>query len=926
MTIATFGFAVDLGDGYFEVSKDVVTPHRKWNVSLEGGRLKALFVCPRAAAREVAEIAQRVDLDYETVLIGWSDVNQLGIPHDAGISVTGATNEETEERLVRKLKAKYDVLVVAAVPWALFSPVVKTQILENARQGSGLLLTYADAAARKEVTAQVGGREERLAFLHDPGGSRDAYHCLTPATESLDEYEKSMETVIRTMFQVSGRKAQSLQPGEMIVPRPLSSQAFKKRGRDREFVLLAWDPGLGRDILSRYMLEEEKKWGVNGYTNCGTEEITARFLNEHGLVGIPYTAYLHRIEAKKFFDEEFKAEVARRASDCARAFVKHGSAVAYSLGDENYVDVSPEGRIARTPAALKAFRRFLQDSYRDIGKLNAEWGVSYASWDEAQITDAMNEPGQNAASWFDYRLFMDDAFTQMHRFARDKIKEVDPDALVGPDGLEQFSSYCGANLWQLASSLDMLNVYPYWTYPAKAFNVHAVRSFAKPSAMLGIWVGGYPEQRSEAVARFMPWKALFWGIESVWWYTGRAKGDPFSALNPDLTPTASFAQACDEIRDIRGGIDRLVLNAIRVTDKIAIHYSQRSWHASTLDSGCGNHVNNLGLLSVKWDSPSLLGHSAVSMNGFITAVLDMGHQFNMVATEQIEKGGLDAYRVLILPFSESLTETETARIRQFVKDGGLLIADYRIGVRNEHGNLVKTGLLDDVFGIRQERYDVAKHKRGALSGEYENDWSNLSLNNMTIGSGVSVTTGVALGIAEGNVPLLIMNKYGKGRAVYLNFGLENYFQLRVQGEELELRETLHKLIDPPEAHIRVLRAGEQYLCARTLPTGIVEPATETTVFKDGDHEYLGFIKDYRIHDQEAHRVRVALPERRHVYDLRQKTYVGHVKEFETVLPVARAKLYALLPQKIDEAKDVISVLIERKSMKTTAQDGNPAPR
>jgi|GEM_PF-4588519 len=898
---------IDLGQGYFEVSKNVVTPHVKWEISGDTERLKVLFICPRSAAREIAELAQRVDLDYEVVLLGWIDTKQLGLPDDAGVKVPGASNEETQTRLDEKLKGRYDVIVIANVPWGLFSADTKDRILKHASEETGLLFVYAAPNVKEEVTRLIP-EEGRIIFLDYPGISPNEFHCLTPPTENYEDYERSMEKVIRTLFQSGDKKDISLTPSRAVEPQTKSEIDIRKT---TPFSFVAWDPGLSRDILSKYLIEEEKKWGIDTYSNCGTEENTAQVLSEYGMMGIPYAAYFHAIEAKKLFDEEFKVDLAKKLKDCAMVFKKYGTNAGYTLGDENYITISPDGRFTDAPAAVKAFRQFLQDSYGQIEKLNAEWETSYTSWEEVQITDDMKEPKENPALWFDYRLFIDKSFTDLHRFAQDAIKEIDPGAKVGVDGLEQFSSYCGINLWQLVPILDMVNVYPYWIYPEKGFNIHAVRSFAKPGTMLGIWMGGYPDDRSETAARFLPWKTLFWGFDSVWWFIGRAKGCPYAALNPDLTPTPSFAQTCAEIKEIREGVDKLLLNATRQIDKIGIHYSQRSWHASTIDSGIGNHVNNLGLFSRKWDKPSFIGHSIISMEGFITAILDMGYQFNMIATEQIEKEELNNYKVLILPFSESLTEAEVVRIKEFVKRGGLLIGDYRIGIRNEHGKPLKDGLLDEVFGIQQNGFDVAKHRHGIVSGEYGTEYYNASLEDLIVGTDIVVATGTPLGIAEGNIPLFIINKYGNGTAIYLNFGLNNYFRMRSKGEEFDIKASLHKIITyvgGVRERVKVLRAQEQYANSMFYPLGIPEPATEITIFKDGEIEYVGIIKDYRIEDQNPHRVKIVLPQMRHVYDLRIKKYIGHVGQFDTALSVGKAQLFALLPKKIDEKLNVVEFL------------------
>ena len=52
-----------------EVGLDYVTPHIPWGRPLVGGPVKALVIANRYDHRQTVELAQRLSLDYETVMI-----------------------------------------------------------------------------------------------------------------------------------------------------------------------------------------------------------------------------------------------------------------------------------------------------------------------------------------------------------------------------------------------------------------------------------------------------------------------------------------------------------------------------------------------------------------------------------------------------------------------------------------------------------------------------------------------------------------------------------------------------------------------------------------------------------------------------------------------------------------------------------------
>ncbi len=52
--------------------------------------------------------------------------------------------------------------------------------------------------------------------------------------------------------------------------------------------------------------------------------------------------------------------------------------------------------------------------------------------------------------------------------------------------------------------------------------------------------------------------------------------------------------------EIKSGPATLLAQAEKQYDPIAVHYSSANWHASTIESGIGDHVNNFGLGADLW--------------------------------------------------------------------------------------------------------------------------------------------------------------------------------------------------------------------------------------------------------------------------------------------------------------------------------------
>src|SRR5690606_13112315 len=108
-------------------------------------------------------------------------------------------------------------------------------------------------------------------------------------------------------------------------------------------------------------------------------------------------------------------------------------------------------------------------------------------------------------------------------------------------------------------------------------------------------------------ATYNTWALLMSGWNSAWWWQATFLEPANAALRWDLTPTPVAADMIDAVREIRRGPGTLIAHARRQTDAIAVHYAASNWHASTIESGVGNHVNNLGLQREFWMAPHLVG-------------------------------------------------------------------------------------------------------------------------------------------------------------------------------------------------------------------------------------------------------------------------------------------------------------------------------
>jgi beta-galactosidase len=194
---------------------------------------------------------------------------------------------------------------------------------------------------------------------------------------------------------------------------------------------------------------------------------------------------------------------------------------------------------------------------------------------------------------------------------------------------------------------------------------------------------------------------------------------------------------------------------------------------------------------------------------------------------------LSRYKVVFAPLQYVLSEKQSANIRRFVDAGGMFVTSFRLGVKDESSQIVRTplpGLLRDVMGVTLKDYvPIYSDKIGVkfssrLAGPDGECALWADLLQPSSASVLATYTGPYAGEAA-----ITINSFGKGKAVYVGADLD----------PASLGRTLGTLLET---------AGVKSSIG--LPRGV-----EMTVRKSGDKQWV-FLLNHTSASQE-----VALPER-----------------------------------------------------------------
>jgi hypothetical protein len=443
------------------------------------------------------------------------------------------------------------------------------------------------------------------------------------------------------------------------------------------------------------------------------------------------------------------------------------------------------------PHTLREFREWLRSSYGSLEALNQEWETEFTSWDDVvpmttyEVKDrerdelASGKP-ENYAPWADHRAFMDLTFSgALDRF-RGFIRELDSVTPVGIEGTQMPSAWGGYDLWRMSQVIDWVEAYDI------TGSREIWRSFLPPSTPILSTVFGsdFPHIRQR-----LWWLLLHGDRGAIVWDDDASRSIQKDAEGLPVTDRGwGLAEVFSELKSAAPSI----LGLRRLEPPIAIHYSQASIRAHWMfDSREDKNTWPRRFSSYEATHSRL----ARVRDSFMRLVEDLGLQYNFVSYQQIENDELlrAGYKVLLLPESVAMSEQECRQIEAFVRAGGTLIADNMTATMDEHCRRLSQGQLDELFGIR--RKSVGWSAKAQAEG-FEPD--------------LEMVSGKAQLTANG-VPIIIENRAGDGRTVYLNLGLHDYGKYRLTPPRGDtLRELFARLLKDSgvEAPIRVLNVDD----------------------------------------------------------------------------------------------------------------------
>lgn len=396
-------------------------------------------------------------------------------------------------------------------------------------------------------------------------------------------------------------------------------------------------------------------------------------------------------------NQAFRAESERITRAMAEHWRDNPNVIGWQTDNEFFCHISE----CFCPSCVQGFQRWLRDRYGDISSLNEAWGAAfwaqtYGDFPEIIPPRQARPTFPNPSAQLDWFRFLSDAIGDFQRGQVSVLRTVQPRWWITHNGTFQHIDY-----WKFSECLDFLgvDVYPgfavekptdYWWAAVKNEEARSASgSYIIPEQQAGAG-GQSPYLHSTpdpGQMRLWAWQAVAHGADGILhfrWRTCRFGAEIYwnGVLDHDNVPRRRYRELGQEGAEFARLGGKILGTALSVRVGVLIENDQDEAHCSL----------PMGL-------PSPDEQRRVILSELLRRKIASGF---VNARDSFE--GLD---VIIMPGFVLMDDDLAARLQDFVKHGGLLIASARTATRHRNNHvseLTPPGFLNDLFGVNIEEF------------------------------------------------------------------------------------------------------------------------------------------------------------------------------------------------------------------------------
>jgi beta-galactosidase len=489
----------------------------------------------------------------------------------------------------------------------------------------------------------------------------------------------------------------------------------------------------------------------------------------------------------------FYTEVAKVAAAYSHFF-------GYDLWSEPHIinwasiDYVPNVQFCFCPGTRAKFRQWLQHKYQTLDQLNRAWYRNFTAWE--QVDPPRFSTILSYTDFIDWKTFIYEKLVDDMADRNNAVRKADPSNLITAHavGASLFQSpHVGAGAtddFLMARPLDYygVSIYPRHNHPDRAWSVTTLRTVMdftrSANREKGGWYVGELQGGMGTISllisdpvtaddqRIWAWSAIAKGAKAVNIYayypmsTGYEAGG-YGLINLDGTLT-DRSKRTGQIASVVDQNQQLFLESTPAKAKVGIVYNPLTQMVGGMQ---------------RRDYPAALTNSLI---GYFQSFANHNIPVDFIHREHIENHELSQYKLVIIPYPIMFTQKAAEGLREFVSQGGFVLAEARMAWNDDRGfaSEVIPGLgLHEVFGVRENEVrmrenislPVSGKSHPALSGIKEGEAlsGSLYVQSLTPLEGRSVEV---LAMSPQGDPTIVVSPYGQGQAMLAGtyLGMANF--------------------------------------------------------------------------------------------------------------------------------------------------------
>jgi beta-galactosidase len=454
-------------------------------------------------------------------------------------------------------------------------------------------------------------------------------------------------------------------------------------------------------------------------------------------------------------DPDYRRLLVRLADTMTRRYAKHPALFAVGYDNE-----SGNGMVSYSEADRQRFVAWLQRRYGTLDALNKAWATQrwsrrIGSWDEVRLP-YFDGPGPYERNLDMRRFWSQETIGVLELLEAVRRKNVPDKPAI-------------SNLWDSAwrKGFDYLSTYRGYVsygamgfYPGEPIGAAFEATMMRAGMTAPIWfneftAGGPGYYGTPGRSRMWAHFGLLLGAQAVmpWTWHSHHGGEEqalFGLVDHDDRPSwklDEFAAVAKEFATLEKlGFPRLQ------QPKVAIAYAFDNVIATSPPKGMSNTVT-------AYVNPGYLKQAHAAFEPLFRDNVD-------VAVIHVGREDLARYKLVIVPGMYLLDAASTANLRRFVSEGGTVVMtaqSAKVDDNNQWHDTPLPGGLTDVFGLRTNAF----YDAGSLQATIGDEAVKLPNGSYEVLEPSTAEVLARFANVDGRVPAVTVNRYGKGRAIYV---------------------------------------------------------------------------------------------------------------------------------------------------------------